>query len=129
MRVRGATLDTGVLIAVERGKLAGIRLLALLSARRGPISVPAAVLTEWWRGGARQARVRKVFKVEPLKEAVAEAAGVALGSVRGATVVDAIVMASAAVSGDTVYTTDFDDLARLRELHFRSVHVMALGSD
>jgi predicted nucleic acid-binding protein len=129
MRAKGAMLDTGILIAVERGKRAAIRLLALLDAKRAPISVPAAVLTEWWRGGARQARVRKVFKVDPLDEHVAEAAGVALGAVPGATAVDAIVMASAAVSGDIVYTTDFEDMARLQQMHFRGVRVLGIDRE
>jgi hypothetical protein len=39
-------------------------------------------------------------------------AGEALGKVRTATVVDAIVMASAASRGDVVYTSDYDDLAK-----------------
>jgi hypothetical protein len=34
--------------------------------------------------------------------------------VKGATSVDAIVMASAAQRGDAVYTADIDDLGRLR---------------
>jgi len=40
-------------------------------------------------------------------------------------VVDAIVMASAASRGDVVYTSDFEDLTRLRA-HFRSVRVLAV---
>ena len=39
---------------------------------------------------------------------------------RSATTIDAIVMASAARRGDIVYTSDFEDLERLRA-HFRAV--------
>jgi hypothetical protein len=35
-------------------------------------------------------------------------------------------MASAARSGNTVYTSDFEDLDRLREQHFRGVRVLAV---
>jgi ribonuclease PH len=42
------------------------------------------------------------------------AAGVALGLVSNATPIDALVMASAALRGGTVYTSDLDDLERLR---------------
>jgi hypothetical protein len=41
-------------------------------------------------------------------------AGIALGRVPGSTVVDAIVVASAALRGDTIYTSDVSDLERLR---------------
>jgi hypothetical protein len=40
---------------------------------------------------------------------------IAVGLVPGAGTIDAIVMASAASRGDTVYTSDLDDLARLRD--------------
>jgi hypothetical protein len=40
-------------------------------------------------------------------------------------VVDAIVMASAASRGDVVYTSNFDDLSRLRG-HFRSVRIVSV---
>jgi hypothetical protein len=48
------------------------------------------------------------------------------GSNSGATVVDAIVMASAAAAGNVVYTSDFADLSRQRDRHFRGVRVLAL---
>jgi hypothetical protein len=51
---------------------------------------------------------------------IAKAAGLALGEVRDAQVVDAIVMASAMLRGDLKYTVDFDDLMRLRG-HFPTV--------
>lgn len=46
---------------------------------------------------------------------VARLAGIAVGLVPGAGTIDAIVMASAASRGDTVYTSDLDDLTRLRD--------------
>ena len=94
-------------------------------ARRLRISVPAAVVAEWWRGGSRQAEILKAFEVESMTERIARSAGEALAAVPGATVVDAIVMASAAARGGVVYTSDFDDLSRLCG-HFREVRVLSV---
>ncbi len=63
--------------------------------------------------------------VEPVDEALAQRAGEALAAVRSATLVDAIVMASAARRGDVVYTSDFGDLERLRQ-HFPTVRVLSV---
>jgi hypothetical protein len=52
--------------------------------------------------------------VEALERHVAMTAGIALGLVAKSTTVDALVMASAALRGDTVYTSDVGDLERLR---------------
>jgi predicted nuclease of predicted toxin-antitoxin system len=49
----------------------------------------------------------------------------ALTGVRDAKTVDAIVMASAASRGDVVYTSDVDDLERLRA-YFPAVRVLAV---
>jgi hypothetical protein len=64
--------------------------------------------------------------VEPLSESVAKVAGEALAAVKGATAIDAIVMASAAQRGDVVYTADVSDLAKLAG-YFRSVRVLGIG--
>ncbi len=52
--------------------------------------------------------------VEPLSELVARIAGAAVGMVRGAGTIDAIVMASAAFRQNTVYTSDLTDLMALQ---------------
>jgi predicted nuclease of predicted toxin-antitoxin system len=52
-----------------------------------------------------------------------ERRGEALAAVPDATPIDAVVMASAARRGDIVYTSDFDDLNRLRGC-FPSVRVL-----
>ena len=90
----------------------------MLPRRRGArITVPAVVMTEWWRGGLRETERRAILRsviVEELQKSLAIAAGVALGLVRGSTQIDAIVMASAATRDDIVYTSDPDDLEALR---------------
>jgi predicted nucleic acid-binding protein len=61
--------------------------------------------------------------VEPLDGPMAKIAGEVLAKMKRATLVDAIVMACAARSGGIVYTSDVDDLDRLRA-HFPSVRVL-----
>ena len=63
--------------------------------------------------------------IEALTERVADLAGEALAEVDGATVVDAVVMASAALHGDVVYTSDVLDLERLGTF-FPSVRVLSV---
>jgi hypothetical protein len=46
---------------------------------------------------------------------VARLAGIAVGLTPGAGTIDAIVMASASLRGDSVYTSDPDDLTTLRD--------------
>ncbi len=122
----GITFDTGALIALERNRqrIVEVRQAALRAGLR--ITVPAAVIVEWWRGRSdlREDIVASVC-IEPLTEAVAKVAGEAIARVKGATSVDAIVMASAALRGDLVYTSDVDDLERLRS-HFRTVRVLGV---
>jgi len=81
------------------------------------VTVPAVVLSEWWRAGrARmQERLLRHLVIEPTSRRIAVLAGEAAGQV-GATGIDAIVMASAAQRGDVVYTSDFDDLDKLRQV-------------
>jgi len=122
--VTGITFDTGALNALERRgqRVREITERALTKDQR--ITVPADVVGEWWRGRTdlRDA-ILEAVDVEPLTEALAKVAGEALARVRGATLVDAIVMASAASRGDAVYSTDVQDLERLRA-YFPGVRVL-----
>jgi hypothetical protein len=52
-------------------------------------------------------------------------AGEALAEIPGPSAIDAIVMASASRRGDVVYTSDYDDLDRLRGF-FREVRVLSV---
>lgn len=124
----GLTFDTGALLALERRALRARKIVELASERKIRITVPSPVVTEWWRGRSdvREAILLAV-RVEPLSELVAKLAGEALAVVRGATAIDAIVMASAALRGDVVYTSDVDDLQRLAA-HFRAVRVLAIDA-
>lgn len=124
--MRGLTLDTGALIALERRRQRIREILEYALAEDQRITVPADVIGEWWRGRTDvRERILESVDVEPLTEALAKIAGEALASVKGATLVDAIVMASAASRGDLVYSSDVADLERLRR-HFPSVRVLGV---
>lgn len=125
---QGVTFDTGVLIALERRKLRALEIHERLGELGVSINVPWAVLTEWWRGRTdlRETILRSVNVEIPTVE-LAKLAGLALAKSRAkpAPTIDAIVMASAALRGDIVYTTDVTDLERLRSF-FPSVRVLGV---
>jgi predicted nucleic acid-binding protein len=123
---QGVTFDTGVLVALERRKQSAWGVFHRLQERGGPITVPAPVLGEWWRGrtDVREALCMSV-RIEPLTPAIARLAGEALAAVKRATTIDAFVMASAALRGDVVYTGDVDDLEKLRAF-FPGVRVLSI---
>lgn len=119
------TFDTGMLIALERRKRRATEAFRNI-VRRGflPI-VPAVVYAEWWRGRSDiREEVLAAVIVEDMPPALCRAAGEALGAVRGSSLADAVVMASAALrGGGIVYTSDLDDLDRLQR-HFPTVRIL-----
>ena len=121
------TLDTGALIALERRHQRMWKVLHRAQAIGVVPVVPADVVAEWWRGrtDVREHILNSVV-VEPLTTGLAKLAGESMAAVRGASSVDAIVMASAAQRGDAVYTSDVGDLERLRAF-FPSVRLFAAG--
>ena len=122
----GVTLDTGALIALERRHDRVLRLLRGAQARYLPVTVPVAVVAEWWRGRTdRREAILAAMLIEPMSDRLARVAGEALKPISSATTVDAIVMASAASRGDVVLTGDLADLARLAD-HFPSVRVLGV---
>jgi len=130
--VTGVTFDTGVLIALERASASQSErrarvVLANVRRRELRITVPSVVIVEWWRGQrGPAAHVLAGMTVEPLDEALARVAGEALARVkRSPSIVDAVVMASAARRGDVVYTADLADLESLR-VAFPTVRVLAV---
>ena len=119
------TFDTGMLIALERRKQRATEAFRNI-VRRGflPI-VPAVVYVEWWRGRSNiREEILAAVVVEDMPPSLCRAAGEALGAVKGSTIADAIVMASAALrGGGIVYTSDADDLKQLQR-HFPTVLVL-----
>jgi len=116
--------DTGALIGVERRSQRMVDVFRDAIERKISITVPAPVVGEWWRGRTdRRELILSAILVEALDTRMAKVAGEALAKVKGATLVDAVVVASAARSGAVVYTSDFDDLDRLAA-YFRGVRVL-----
>lgn len=119
------TFDTGMLIALERRKRTAMMAFRAI-VRRGFLPVvPAIVHVEWWRGRTHvREEILAAVVLEDMPRTLCRAAGEALAAVRGATIADAIVMASAALrGGGVVYTSDLEDLRRLQH-HFPTVTVL-----
>jgi hypothetical protein len=120
----GVTFDSGALMAIDRRKQSMLQRLATMKEFGIKITVPSVVIAEWWRGGSGKHWRERTdgYVLEPTLAALTRLAGEAIAAVPGSTAVDAIVMASASLRGDNVYTSDFDDLSRL-QLFFRGVRV------
>jgi len=113
------TFDTGMLIALERRKARATEAFRAI-VRRGLLPVvPAIVYVEWLRGRSdNREEILAAVELEGMPAALCRAAGEALAAVRGASLADAIVMASASLRGGGVgYTSDTSDLGRLQR-HF-----------
>jgi hypothetical protein len=110
----GFTLDTSALIGLERRRQRMLQFMRVAREDRLAVTVPANVVAEWWRkrNDVREAILAAVA-VEPMDTELARLVGETLAVVRGATLVDATVMVSAARRGDVVLSADFMDLSRL----------------
>lgn len=124
--MRGATYDTGMLIALDRRKPRAQAVHEWLAEEGISVTVPWVVVAELWRGRTdRRDAILRSVDIEAPSLALAKSAGNALAAVKRATTVDAIVMASAALRGDVVYTSDIDDLSLLQR-HFPAVRLLAV---
>ena len=113
------------MIALERRKHRATEAFQAI-VRRGFLPVvPAVVYTEWWRGRTDvREEILAAVTVEDMPPLLCRAAGEALGAVKGSSLADAVVKASAALrGGGVVYTGDVDDLTRLSR-HFPTVRVL-----
>ena len=84
MMISGLTLDTGALLALERGDVRTRTLLLRAKEEGVAMSVPAGVVAQAWRGGPRQAQVARLLndpgvEVVPLDDLTARAVGVLCG--------------------------------------------------
>jgi predicted nucleic acid-binding protein len=116
--VAGVTLDTGALIAIERGDPRLHALLDEAAALGADLAVPAAVVAQAWRGSGRQARLARFLRLREvsivaLDEPEARAAGALCGRAGTADVVDASVVVCARARGHAVITGDPGDLVAL----------------
>src|SRR5215472_2450792 len=114
----GITLDTGALIALDRGDKRMIALLYQALAQGCTFRVPSGVVGQAWRDGRVQvtlARFLRIDEVEiiPLDEHLARACGELCGATGTADIIDASVVILARERGDPIVTSDPHDLRRL----------------
>lgn len=115
---RGLVLDTGALLALERGAPRVRALLRRALEGGGVLCVPAGVVAQAWRGGPRQARVARllgdpIVEVLPLDDVTARSVGLLCGRSGHADIVDVHVALLARKRGAVVVTSDPDDLQRV----------------
>lgn len=114
----GGVLDTGALIAFERGERVMVTLVARALELGLRLEVPAGVVGQAWRDGRKQARLAqllnsKLVEVVPLSDAQARAAGQVCGITRTRDIIDASVVLLARERRVRVFTSDVDALTRL----------------
>lgn len=111
----GLTLDAGALIAAEKNSRELWALWKLAIQRDARITVPAVVLAQTWRGDSPAlARLLPACVVELVDEPAAKRIAAFLGRTRQSDVVDAAVVVGALARGDTILTSDPEDIRRLR---------------
>jgi len=113
--VTGATLDSGALIAFERGSGRMLALVERATASRIALAVPAGVIAQIWRGGGRQAHLSRFLRgpsaeVVALDELAGRAIGVLCGRTGATDVIDASVVVCARERGHPVVSSDPGDL-------------------
>lgn len=143
---RGYTFDTGALVFLQGRDDRAKALFDEITRRQVTVTVPMPVLAEWWRGPG-MSNVNKLLvsvEFEEVSEHVARLAGEALAKSMPAEVgdrtactacgrrpppplrpsaVDAIVVVSAALRGDIVYTSDEDDLRQVAWVVFHDMRL------
>lgn len=110
-------LDTGALLAAERGDRR-MWLLRKRALQRGVQRfVPVVVLAQAWGGGPQRnlSRFLEGCRVVPGSQELARAAGAALARAGTSDVVDGIVVVTALRLGAAVMTSEPDDLGRIAD--------------
>jgi len=116
--MRGATLDSGALIAFERAKRAVVALIARALECGDRLAVPAGVVAQVWRDGTRQVRLVRLLasetiEVVALDDPMARAVGQLCGVTGAVDVIDASVVYCARQRDHIVLTSDAEDLRRI----------------
>jgi hypothetical protein len=114
----GAVLDTGALVGFERNDRRVVAIVARALDHGDTLFVPAGVVAQAWRDGARQARLARLLgstlcEVVVLDDYRARAAGQLCGATDTVDIVDSSVILAARERHIRVVTSDSDDLRRL----------------
>lgn len=112
----GLTLDAGALIAIESGSPRIALLVEQAIATRAELAIPAGVVAQAWRGGARQVRIAKLLQLQvtsivALDAKLALRVGAKCASTGSTDVVDVSVAICASDRGHPVVTSDPSDIA------------------
>ncbi len=114
----GVTYDTGALVAAERNNRKMWQLHAGLIAEEIVPVVPAPVLAQAWRGGARQASLARLLRlcdVEPMSEELAKRVGALVSESGHDDIVDVTVVEGAIRRGDGVVTSDAGHIRKIAQ--------------
>jgi predicted nucleic acid-binding protein len=114
--VKGVTYDTGALLAAEHNDRRMWALHAGFLAEEVAPTVPAPVLAQAWRGGAKQASLSRLLalcEVEPMSEEQARAVGRLASRSRHEDVVDLAVVEGALRRRDAIVTSDPVDIRHI----------------
>ena len=114
----GIVLDTGALIALERGDKRMIALLRRALAQGRAFRVPAGVVGQVWRNSRVQVTLARFLRSEeveivPLDDQLARACGELCGAASSSDVIDASVVILARERQDLIVTSDPGDIRRL----------------
>ena len=112
----GVTYDTGALVAGERNDRRMWALHAGFLAEEVAPVVPAPVLAEAWRGGARQASLSRLLAmcdIEPMSEEQARKIGVLAGKAGHDDIVDVTVVEGANRRHDAVVTSNEEHIRHI----------------
>ena len=114
----GLVLDTGALIALDRGDKRMIALLQRALAQDRAFRVPAGVVGQAWRDGRLQVTLARFLRSEeveivPLDEELARSCGELCGVANASDIIDASVVIVARERRDPIVTSDAKDLRRL----------------
>ena len=114
----GLTLDTGALIALDRGDKRMIALLDRALAQGRAFRVPSGVVGQAWRNGRVQVTLAQFLRsreveITPLDEQLARSCGELCRATNTSDVIDASVVILARERRDSIVTSDPNDLRRL----------------
>jgi len=114
----GLVLDTGALLALERGDARVRALLRRVLDRHMVLAVPAGVIAQSWRGGPRQARMARLLAdpavgIPALDDITARAVGLLSGRSGHRDVIDVHVVLCARMHNFGVVSSDPNDLHRV----------------
>jgi hypothetical protein len=113
--MKGLTMDTGALIALESGSRRMAVLVEEALANGVELAIPAGVVAQAWRGGERQVRVARLLRssvtsIVPLDRKLALRVGARCAATGTADIVDVSVALCARDRGQPVVTSDADDI-------------------